>query len=99
MPHYFCKLTPPRPGFPADITPDEAALMGTHAAYWRARMDEGAVVVFGPVSDPAGAYGILVLQLPEGADPQPLVDADPVILAGAGFRFEVHPMRAVLPAG
>lgn len=97
MPHYFCKLLSPRSTFPADITPAEAALMGTHATYWRERMGEGLVAVFGPVFDPGGAYGILVLQLADGADARALTDADPVIVADAGFRFEVHPMQAVLP--
>jgi hypothetical protein len=29
--HFSFKLIPPRPTFPADITPDEAALMQQHS--------------------------------------------------------------------
>ena len=97
MNHFFGKLLPPRATFPQDMTADEARLMKAHAAYWRELMGQGLVVVFGPVADAQGAYGILVLQLPDDMLPTALVEGDPVMKADAGFRFEVHPMRAVLP--
>lgn len=97
MRHFFCTLQPPRATFPADITPEESALMQAHANYWRERMKEGYAVVFGPVADPKGAYGILVLQLPDDVSPESLVHEDPVCKANLGFRFDIHPMRAVLP--
>lgn len=97
MRYWCCRLLPPRASFQADITPAELALMKTHAAYWRERMREGRVVVFGPVSDPQGAWGLLVLQLPDEVEPGALTDGDPVIRAACGFRFEIHPMQAVLP--
>jgi uncharacterized protein YciI len=98
MRYFFCKLHSPRATFPGDITPQELALMKEHSSYWRQQMQQGRVVVFGPVGDPAGAYGILVLQLPDGEAAEPLLANDPVILAGGNFRFECHPMlQAVLP--
>src|SRR5215469_8341427 len=97
MRHFFCTLKPPRITFPADITPEESALMHAHADYWRERMREGHAVVFGPVADPNGPYGILVLQLPDDLSPESLVHEDPVYKAYRGFRFDIHPMRAVLP--
>jgi uncharacterized protein YciI len=98
MPYFFFKLLPPRPTFPADITPEEAGLMQQHVVYWRGKMAEGQMLAFGPVADPRGAFGIGLLRLPDGADPQSLVEADPVVAAGVGFRCEVHPMPSlVLP--
>lgn len=99
MRYFVCKLYGPRPSFPVDITPEETALMQEHAKYWRAQMEEHKrVVVFGPVADPAGVYGILILQLPEGEAPEPLLHDDPVIKANRGFRFDCAPMiQAVLP--
>lgn len=97
MHYFFCKLHGPRATFPADITPEEGALMKAHVDYWREQMHKGYVVVFGPVMDPATAYGVLVMQLPESVAPESLIDGDPVIQAECGFRFEFHPMRAVLP--
>lgn len=100
MRFFVCKLHGPRPTFPADITEEEAALMRVHADYWRTQMNEHKrVVVFGPVGDPAGVYGILVLRLPEGESAEPLLNDDPVIKADRGFRFDCAPMiQAVLPA-
>lgn len=97
MHNFFCKFYGPRATFPADITPEEMALMKAHADYWREQMDKGYVVVFGPVMDPAATYGILVLQLPDDVTPASLLEGDPAIKSGRGFRFEAHPMRAVLP--
>jgi len=97
MPHFFAKLHGPRTTFPADITPEEMTLMKAHSDYWREQMRKGYVVVFGPVRDPAAAYGVLVMQLPDGVDAASLINDDPVIQADCGFRFEWHPMQAVLP--
>lgn len=98
MHYFFCKLHGPRPTFPADITPEEMLLMKAHSDYWRGQMKQERVVVFGPVADPAGVYGILVMQLPDGEAAGQLVNDDPVIKADCGFRFECHPMiQAVVP--
>jgi len=97
MKHYCCRLLAPRSTFPGDMTPAKAAAMHEHVGYWRERMREGKVVVFGPVLDPAGPWGLAVLQLPDDGEPGALIDHDPVIRAGIGFRFEIHPMQAVLP--
>ncbi len=100
MKYYLFRLLPPRPTFPGDMTPSEANLMQEHALYWRDLMAKGLVIVFGPVADPRVTYGIAVLQLPDDADANDLGANDPTIRAGAGFRFEIHPMpQAVLPAG
>jgi uncharacterized protein len=99
MKHYLFKLIPPRPTFPADMTPTEGKLMQEHVAYWTELMNQGRVIVFGPVADPQGTYGIGVLRLEDDADAQALGANDPTIKADAGFKIEIHPMpRAVVPA-
>ncbi|HET9818968.1 MAG TPA: YciI family protein [Rhodanobacteraceae bacterium] len=98
MKFFLYKLVPPRPNFIADISADETRLMHEHGLYWRELMGQGMVVAFGPVADPKGGYGIAILRLGDGVDPQPLAAGDPAIEAGAGFTFEVHPMpQVVLP--
>jgi hypothetical protein len=57
MAYFVYKLIPPRPTFDADMSDDEAAIMGEHAGYWQNLIDAGHVVVFGPVSDPSGFGG------------------------------------------
>jgi uncharacterized protein YciI len=97
MKYFFCKLLPPRSTFGHDMTPAEGKLMQDHGAYLRTFAEQGTAVVFGPVADPAGFYGIGVWELPDNADIHAICAADPVIKSGIGFRYEIHPMpRAVM---
>jgi uncharacterized protein YciI len=90
--YYVCELLPPRPTFPQDMTTREAEIMQAHAAYCRQLLDSGKAVVFGPVAEPEGAWGLGVLQLPDDADPQGVIAEDPVMKANAGFVYRVLPM-------
>jgi uncharacterized protein YciI len=96
---YFLKLIPPRPTFPADISPREAELMGQHAAYWRQLLDQDRAIAAGPVLDPAGTYGVALIRLADDQDPEALVGQDPVILGQAGFRWEIRPMLSLMVKG
>lgn len=90
---FLCRLTPPRPSFAADMTDGERALMGEHVAYWRERLAEGGVVAFGPVADPAGGWGVSILDVPDEPAVGAMLAADPVRLrGGAGFRYDVFAM-------
>jgi|SRR5690349_21816614 len=95
MPHFFCKLIAPRPTFAFDMNDNEKALMGQHAAYWAQMLNEGAVVVFGPVMDPKGPFGMGVMDAADEAEVKRRTDADPVMQANIGFKVEVSPMRAI----
>jgi uncharacterized protein YciI len=95
MPHFFCKLIAPRPTFPFDMNESEQALMGRHAAYWKEMCREGAVLVYGPVMDPKGPYGMGIFEGADEADVKRRTDADPVMQAGIGFKTEITPMRAM----
>jgi uncharacterized protein len=96
---YFFKLVPPRPSFPLDMSPQEAQLMQQHAAYWSGLMQQGKVHAFGPVADSAGPYGMAVVELADGEDPQALGAADPVVAGGIGFKLDVSPMPALVVPG
>jgi hypothetical protein len=94
---FVCRLLPPRPTFIADMTDEERALMQAHGVYWRERMAEGKVIVFGPVADPKGPWGLGVVKVSSAAELEAFKDGDPVIKAGCGFRYESLPMlRAVV---
>ena len=94
---YFCRLVPPRPTFAMDMNDHERALMQQHAAYWRAKMDEGKVIAFGPVADPQGPWGLGILKLSNDAELKNFCDNDPVIKANIGMHMESLPMlRAVV---
>ena len=70
----------------------QAAIMQAHVAYCGKLLQAGKAIVFGPVADPLGVWGLGVLQLPDDADPQAIVADDPVMKANVGFTYQVMPM-------
>ena len=95
MPNFICKLITPRPTFPFDMNDNEKAVMAQHAAYWAQMCKEGAVLVYGPVMDPNGPYGMGVFDVADEAEVKRRTDADPVMKAGIGFKIEILPMQAL----
>jgi hypothetical protein len=93
---YLLRLIAPRPTFAADMTAEEAALMQEHGAYWRRRLDEGLAVAFGPVLDPAGAWGLGLIRVEDDAAARAFTTEDPVIRAARGFRYEILPMLTLV---
>jgi uncharacterized protein YciI len=89
--YFFLKLHPPRPGFALDMTPAERDVMLQHVAYWGPYVDNGTMLVMGPVMDPAGVYGVGILAVDSEETLHALIGADP---ANGMNRYEVHPMRA-----
>ena len=92
MSYFFYKLIPPRPTFAGDMTAAERALMGEHGAYWRDLARQGVAVIFGPVADPKGGWGMAVVEADTEATARALGVGDPTIKAAAGFHFEMYPM-------
>jgi uncharacterized protein YndB with AHSA1/START domain/uncharacterized protein YciI len=90
--YYMCRLLAPRPTFAADMNAEEASIMRAHSAYWRKLLEDGVAIVFGPVADPQGAWGLGVVRAPSPEDLQVLSAGDPAIQSGRGFRYEVLPM-------
>jgi uncharacterized protein len=95
MPHFFCKLRPPRTTFTSDMTPDEALLMRAHREYWTPRVETGQVIAMGPVADPAGGYGVAIIEAASEAALESMQAADPVIAAACGFAYENRRMLGI----
>jgi hypothetical protein len=92
VPHFLYRLLPPRPTFPGDMTEAEGAIMQEHFGY-RAGLIEGRqAVAYGPVMDPAGTYGIAVLEVEDEGAAKEIARNDPAVTSTAGFAFELHPM-------
>lgn len=64
---FFCRLLPPRPTFAQDMTAGEAAVIMEHVAYWDKHLHIGTAIVFGPVADPKGAWGLGVVRVADEA--------------------------------
>ena len=92
--YFFIRTQNPRPTFHLDMTEDERAIMTKHVAYWSEKAEKGIAIVFGPVMDPKGVYGIGVYRVKDEAEMQDYLDHDP---ANGLLKYEVLPMaRAVV---
>ncbi len=94
--HFFIKLIGNRSTCPRDITLEEQIIMKEHSQYWKRYMDEGIMLIYGPVFDPKGTYGMGVLEVNNEEDLNNLLTNDPAIINGLG-KYEIFPMKAVAP--
>lgn len=90
--YFLCRLLPPRPSFPFDMNDAERAVMQEHVVYWTGKMEAGSAVVFGPVADPKGPWGLGVIRAKDEAEVREFEAGDPAIRSNLGFRYEVLPM-------
>jgi len=97
--HFLIKLIPPRPSFPLDMTKEERQLMQEHVAYWTKLAESGIALLFGPVSDPAGSYGIGVVEVEQEKDIAALTANDPVTKSGLPFKHEPYVMPQLVVSG
>jgi uncharacterized protein YndB with AHSA1/START domain len=89
---FLCRLLPSRPTFMLDMNADERAVMQAHAMYWRGKLDEGGVIAFGPVADPAGGWGVGIVAVSDEAELRTFQNEDPAIQSNIGLRYETLPM-------
>ncbi len=92
MPSFYCKLNAPRASFLQDMSADEAQVMKDHAVYWREFVAKGNVLAFGLVADPAGAFGVGLVEFDDDDQARTFTNNDPTIRSGRGFSFDVLPM-------
>ena len=90
--HFIVRLNPPRPTFAADMTDDEKAVMQRHVTYWMPYLNDGTLIVFGPVMDPKATFGMAVLAVDNEEQLDQLVKNDPATALGT---VDVFPMKAV----
>jgi uncharacterized protein len=93
--HFLYKLIPPRPTFDRDMSDAEAAIMGQHVAYWQEQIERGTAIVFGPVADPVGVWGLAVVDADSEEDVRTLGLADPAVTSQLA-RFEVYAMPGAI---
>ena len=85
---YLFRLIPPRADFAQTMTAAEQEAMTQHMAYWQDLLAAGRVVVYGPVADPEGVWGLGVLRAADRAEALEIGEADPSVLLGVN-TFEV----------
>jgi uncharacterized protein len=67
--------------------------VGRHAAHWQPFIDSGQMVVFGPVLDDTGSFGLAVIEAEDEDQLRQFAAGDPVITTGT-VRFEFEKMLA-----
>lgn len=94
---YVLRLLPPRDTFAQDMKPEEGAAMRAHVGYWTELLNAGTAIVFGPVADPKGVWGLGVVRVRDEDQLREVTANDPAIKAGIGVTYEILPMvRAVV---
>jgi uncharacterized protein YciI len=93
MPTFILRLHGPRPTFAMDMNDEEREVMGRHAAHWQRYIESGQMVVFGPVQDDTGSWGLGVIEIDDEDDLRAHAGDDPVVTSGIG-RFEIGTMLA-----
>jgi len=76
------RLIPPRPTFAVDMTDEEREIMGRHAAYWGPYIESGQMVVFGPVLDDTGSWGLGVIEVEDEDELRAFAAGDPAVTSG-----------------
>jgi uncharacterized protein len=95
MPHFMFKLIAPRPTFAMDMNGEEKKLMQQHAIFWNDLLANGTALVYGPVLDPKGAYGLAIIEADSAKEAQAICTNDPTIKASLN-TYELHPMHAFI---
>jgi uncharacterized protein YciI len=92
MAYFFLKVIPPRSTFGEDANENELAKMHEHFGYWLDLTNRGIAVVFGPVLDAEGIYGMGIVEMPDEPAARALADEDPAVIARV-VRITVSSMR------
>ena len=93
MPTFVFRLSAPRPTFALDLSDAERAIMGRHAAHWQPLVEAGRMVVFGPIMDGTGSWGLGVVEADDETEIRSHAADDPAVLEGLG-TIEVGTMLA-----
>ncbi len=70
--------------------------MRDHVAYWSSMAEKGTAIVFGPVADPDGDWGLGILEVEAEQDVQLITSNDPVIRSAIGATYKILPMPRVV---
>ena len=84
MDTFIFRLKAPRPTFAPDMNDDEQEIMGRHAAHWEPLIAAGQMVVFGPVLDDEGSWGLGVIEHENEDELRAHAAQDPFVTSGTG---------------
>ncbi|HET7036492.1 MAG TPA: YciI family protein [Thermomicrobiaceae bacterium] len=91
MSAFVFRLKAPRPSFALDMSDEEREVMSRHAAHWQPYIESGQMVIFGPVLDSTGSWGLGVVQSDDEDELRDFAARDPVVTTGTA-RIELGRM-------
>lgn len=91
---FVLKLIPPRPTFAQDMSEEERNIMQQHVVYWTELMNKDIAIIFGPVLDPNGVYGLGIIKADSEEEVNELISNDPAVQIN---KYEYYAMMAVTP--
>ncbi len=92
---WLCLLSPARPTFPGDATPDEVAHVQAHFERLVALHAEGVVILAGRTQDEP-PIGLVIFEAPDEEAARELVGRDPVVANGV-MTYELRPYTVAIP--
>jgi uncharacterized protein YciI len=93
MSTFVFRLIAPRPTFALDMTDEERTVMERHAAHWQSFIGSGQMVIFGPVLDSTGSWGLGVVEAEDEDELRAFAAADPAVTTGT-TQIEIGKMLA-----
>jgi uncharacterized protein YciI len=79
---FVFRLVAPRPSFALDMSGEEREIMARHAAYWQPFVESGEMVIFGPVIDGTGSWGLGVIEADDEQGLRTFAAGDPAVTTG-----------------
>jgi len=79
---FLFRLIPPRADFAQTMTAAEQQVMAEHMEYWQQLLTDGRVLVYGPVADPEGVWGMGVVRAESQQEALLVGQRDPVVTSG-----------------
>lgn len=95
MNYFMYKLIPPRPTFNMDMNEEEKAVMQSHVVYWQGLFEKKKAVIYGPVLDPKGVFGLAIIEVEAEAEAQEIANNDPAVTSKIN-TYELIPMMVGL---
>jgi uncharacterized protein YciI len=80
------------------MSEEERDVMARHAAHWQPYIDTGQMVVFGPILDSTGSWGLAVVEADDEPQLRSFAENDPVVTTGTG-SIEVGRMLSGIVRG
>ncbi len=92
--YFLLQLLPCRSDFAYTMSAEERQIMQQHVVYWKQKMNEGKVIVFGPVLHPQAPYGLGIVKVADEEEVKLFIKEDP---ASQLNQYEYFPMNAIVP--